>query len=55
MDRLTSWRTTTLGFGLLAFLAWAVHLKPELLDHPETLAGVALGVAGVLMRDGAKE
>lgn len=49
-DRLTSWPTTVLGLGILAFVAVLLIHHPELIQHTELLLAIAGGVAGILMR-----
>jgi hypothetical protein len=44
------WQTTVLGLGIIALLGYLVHLKPELLDHPELLVPVAVGLWGVFTK-----
>jgi uncharacterized membrane protein len=49
-NRLTDWPTTLLGAFILAFLAWCVHLAPSLLERPELLVAIAVGVGGFFLR-----
>lgn len=49
--RVWSWRTTILGLGIIALLAYCAHLAPSLLDHPELLIGLAAGLWGVLVKE----
>lgn len=44
------WQTTILGLAIMILLGYCVHLKPELLDHPELLVPVAVGLWGVFTK-----
>ena len=49
--RISSWRTTLLGLGIVALLAYCVTLAPSLLEHPELVIGLAAGLWGVLVKE----
>lgn len=53
-NRLTYWRSTLPGLGVLAFLAIAAWLRPELLDNTETLIALGLGLAAIFHRKKAQ-
>lgn len=48
--RICHYQSTVPAVALLVFLIVCICVRPDLIDNPEVLIGIAVGLAGVLFK-----